>query len=220
MRASTENQYSNIERRRREALLSGDQNYLDRRRELLRVAGILFREKGFDATTVNDLAKAIGVDRATLYYYTSGKEELFHEMVREATEQNTLNAERILESDLSTREKIDAFITSLMKSYEEHYPYLHVYVQEFMTKVEMGENAWAEEMRALSLRFNVAVIGIIQQGIDNGSIRPDAGTARMIANAIIGMCNWSHRWFQLDGEQSAESIGHVFSGIVSRGICV
>lgn len=217
--AKSDTKNSNIERRRREAIKSGDAAYIQRRKDLLNVAGRLFREKGYDNTSVNDLAMAIGIDRATLYYYTSGKEELFQEMVLEVAVANADMAEAILASDAHTREKIQNFIVSLMKSYEDNYPYLHVYVQEFMTKVESAETDWSEHMRQLAQRFNAATVGIIQEGLDNGTVRSESGSANMISNAMIGMCNWSHRWFFPDGKQDAESIGLVFSNIVVNGIC-
>ena len=46
---------------------------------------MVFKEKGFAATTVDDIGRRAKMDRATVYYYFRGKKELFREMVNEAT---------------------------------------------------------------------------------------------------------------------------------------
>jgi len=210
---------SNIAQRRRQAQISGDKAYSERRKNLLKAAGELFREKGFSSTSVNDLAEKLKIDRASLYYYTSGKEELFQEMVYEAALANVLMAESVKNNSHSTEEKITELVTSLIKGYETHYPYLHVYVQEDMTKIANLDTLWARKMINISDRFDAAVVAIVQDGLDNGTITPDSGSAKILASGIIGMCNWCHRWLHPKGKQSAEDIGKVYANTLLNGMC-
>lgn len=209
---------SNIELRRRQAQLSGEQEYMQRREQLFKAAGKVFREKGFDGASVSDFAKAIGIDRASIYYYISGKEELFQEVVQKAVEANVAMIETIRDSAIAPQDKVRDFIIGLMKSYEEHYPYLYVYVQENMARIATRDTAWAREMKKLSERFDSAALAIIQEGIDKGIVDAKDASAQMIAFAIVGMCNWSHRWFRPSGKATAETIGRHFSDIVLNGI--
>jgi AcrR family transcriptional regulator len=209
---------SNIAQRRLQARLSGDKDYQQRREQLLKAAGRVFQEKGFKGASINDVARAVGIDRASLYYYTSGKEELFREMVHEATLANIEMAETIRASKIPPDRKIRDFITSLMRSYETHYPYLYVYVQEDMTQIAQKSTRWAREMNKLAKRFDQAVIGIVQEGLDDGTFRSNGGTAAVIAFGIIGMCNWSHRWFKPTGKLSGAMIGTVFADMILDGL--
>ena len=61
------------------------------------------------------------------------------------------------------------------------------------------KSAFSKEMLSLSKRFDKAVITIIQEGLDDGSFQ-SKGYARLIMAGIVGMCNWSHRWYEPEGK--------------------
>jgi TetR/AcrR family transcriptional regulator, cholesterol catabolism regulator len=211
-------QKSKIARRRQLALRSGEQDYKERRAQLLQAAGRIFREKGYEKASIGDFAKAVGIDRASIYYYISSKEELFREMVHEAVRDNVLMVEQIRESAATPEEKVRALIVGIMRSYEKHYPYLYAYVQEDMARIAGDKTPWGKEMKLFSERFVVATVGIIQQGIDDGSFRLKSLSAQMIAFAVIGMCNWSHRWFRPSGRISLDMVGQSFAELALKGI--
>ena len=167
---------------------------------------------------MTDFAKAIGVERATLYYYIGGKAELFQEMVQHAVRTNVEMIEAIRDSGLPSPERIRAFIVGLMNSYEQHFPYLYAYVQEDMVRIADARTSWAKIMRELGDRFDAAASAIIEDGLKSGFLRGDAGSARLITFAIVGMCNWSHRWFRPTGELSGEAVGEQFAEIVLNGV--
>ena len=53
----------------------------DRSREICLIAARLIREKGFDATSMNDIAQAVSLTKAGLYYYTTGKHDLLYRII-------------------------------------------------------------------------------------------------------------------------------------------
>jgi AcrR family transcriptional regulator len=205
---------SGIGRRRAAALAEGGAAYTERRAEIVAAAAQVFREKGFTATSLADIAESLGTDRATLYYYIGSKDELFHEIVRDA-------AEAIRDSTDSATAKLTRLITSLMSSYATHYPYLFVYIQEDLSKVSGGRSSWSREMRAINKRYDDAVIAIVKSGIEDGTLRTST-SARVIANGIIGMVNWTHRWYR-NGDASmpgADEIGSAYAQMILNGLAV
>jgi AcrR family transcriptional regulator len=209
---------TNIARRRALAKKNPDQDYHQRRSDLIKAAAKVFWEKGFRATTVNDVAQAVGIDRASLYYYVSGKEELFHEVIRDATTKNVVMAEEILKRQGGAADKLRTLFLELMTSFERQYPYMFIYIQEDMVQIASERTRWEKEMKALAKRFNEAVIGIVQSGLDDGTFHKNHGSARLIAYGVIGMCNWSHRWFRPGAGETAENIGHTFADMVLDGL--
>jgi len=207
-----------IAQRRGQARRSGDKDYQQRQAKLLKAAAKVFQEKGYRAAKIDDIAKAVGIDRASLYYYTSGKEELFQEAVREAALQNVRMVEEIRDEPGAPDDKLERFIVAVMQSYEEHYPYLFAYVQEDMAQIAGKRTRWAKEMSELSQRFNNALLSIIEEGYERGELDPAAGSPQVIALGVIGMCNWSHRWFKPGGAQSAATIGRSFARMVRDGL--
>jgi AcrR family transcriptional regulator len=210
--------------RRREAALSGArEGYVERRQKLIEAAASVFQTKGYGAASLGDVANVLGTDRASLYYYVSSKEELFHAVVFKAAEDNVLKAEAIRDRDDSAVPKLSDIIHELMASYEKHYPYLFVYIQEKMTSFapegEDEESEWAADMRSLNDRFQVAVREVVEQGLAEGVFKSLA-TPLVISYGIIGMVNWSHRWFRPNGPSSAQEIGDAYAEIVLKGLLV
>lgn len=217
MRKQPSSTTSKIELRRIRAQRNVDNEYSRRRQLLLQAAVKIFKKKGYAAANVMEIAKAVGIDRAALYYYTAGKEDLFQEIVREASLSATLMAEQTYASDMTAREKLKTFIVSLMALFEQHYPYLYVFVQEDMTQISGKTTKWASEMSSYNKRTERAVIAMVEQGIRDGSFRPDSGSAGVLASGIIGMCNWTHRWFQ-PKRMPARTIGNMYASMVLSGL--
>lgn len=208
---------SNISTRRQSARKTGNDEYEKKRAKIIAVAAALFKEKGYQATKVDDIAKKAEIERASIYYYYKGKKELFREMVQEAMTGNVLMAERIVASSETPAQKLALLIEGLFESYERHYPYLFVFVQVDMTQILHDTGAWSSGMRSLSRRFDHAIVAMIQAGIDDGSFHTQ-GDAKLLAAGITGMCNWSHRWFEPGGKHDKYQIAAAFSDMVINGL--
>jgi AcrR family transcriptional regulator len=204
---------SGIGRRRQAARTEGGAEYKARREELVKVAAEVFQEKGYQASTLNDVAERMGTDRASLYYYVGSKQELFEEVVQDVLEANLKEARRIKKEDLKPSEKLTQLVRTMMVSYEENYPFTYVYIQEDMSRVGSQKSDWARTMSSRTRSFEKIVKGFIEDGIATkefrSDIRPDVA-----ANGLYGMLNWTHRWFQpgrdLDATQVADSFASLF----------
>jgi AcrR family transcriptional regulator len=211
-------QESGIGRRRRAAKRAeGNEEYQAKRRELIRVAATVFKEKGYEAATLNDIAERLGADRATLYYYVGGKEELFQEAVRGGVADNLLEVERILKLDTTPDEKLRLIVTRLLTSYEANYPHMYVYIQEDMRKVASEQSDWAKDMTRQTRRFESATMKLMKQAVAEGRFREDI-QPELAANALFGMVNWTHRWFKPGKKLSASEIVDSFWTIFVEGM--
>jgi AcrR family transcriptional regulator len=201
-------------KRRAAAQAEGGVAYQQRRKEILKTAARVFKERGLQGTSLGEIAEAVGADRASLYYYVGSRQELFDDVVREAVEANVAMAEAIRDSDAPAPEKLRALAVGLMKSYAENYPFAYVYIQEDLSR--FGDRN--EGAHALNRRYDAAVIGIVQEGLDSGTLRSTA-TARTIAFGFIGMLNWTHRWFDPAAKGSdATEVGNTFADMVLEGL--
>ncbi|MFC5458901.1 TetR/AcrR family transcriptional regulator [Massilia niabensis] len=209
---------SNIARRRQAALTEGGVEYTAKRRELVELAVRVFKDKGFKATTLNDISKAANIDRATLYYYVASKEELLQEAVQDMLKNNLEEADRIMRRDeLDQRGKLTLLFKMLMVSYEQNYPHMYVYIQELMHEVPHDSSPWAKQMLKQTRRFEKMTMTLIAQGIDEGVFRPDV-SVHVATNGLFGMFNWTHRWFKPSGKLSAEDVAEQFCKIFLDGI--
>src|SRR5580704_14288072 len=99
---------SRISQRRRAAQQNPRADYAAKRAEIIAAAADVFRVKGYQAATLNDIAERLGTDRASLYYYIADKQELFHETIKDVLDANLSEAEGISASDLKPIEKLTA----------------------------------------------------------------------------------------------------------------
>jgi TetR/AcrR family transcriptional regulator, cholesterol catabolism regulator len=209
---------SNISRRRNSAQADGSADYAAKREELVRIAAKLFKEQGYQSTRLIDIARAAGLDRATVYYYVGSKEELFRETVEGVLDINMAEAERLLaDASLSWVERLHAIYVGLMVSYEENYPSTFVYIQEQMHQVGSEETVWAKEIMKKTLAFDQMLIRFIRESIATGELRSDV-PPRLVENALFGMLNWTHRWFTPGGGMTGREVAEAFWSIFIDGM--
>jgi AcrR family transcriptional regulator len=210
---------SNISRRRKLALADGSAEYKAKRDQLVQAAAGLFKEKGYKGTTFNDIAERAGIERATIYYYFGGKEELFREAVKGILDVNMAEAAYLLKlRTLDPRQRLERLLEKLMISYEDNYPHMYVYIQERMAAVGSDTSPWAVEMVRQTRSFEKSVTTLITQGVERGLIRKDIDVG-LAVRALFGMFNWTHRWFRPGGRVSAKQIAQAFCAIFFDGMC-
>lgn len=211
---------SNISRRRKAALEEGSSEYLAKRKELVRVAAGIFRTKGYRATTFNDIAAHTEIDRATLYYYFGSKQEIFQEAIQGALTANLEGFRTVLANKgLSTSDRIRELVRLLMQSYHDYYPYLFVYLQQDIDTIIEPKSDWARTVNAQVKMIEDTFNDLIRQGMAEGAFRRDIPVL-LSENAIFGMLNWTHRWYQPEGKLSPREIADAFTAIFFDGIHV
>jgi AcrR family transcriptional regulator len=208
---------SRISQRRRTAQRNGRADYAAKRAEIITAAAEVFREKGYQAATLNDVAERLGTDRASLYYYIADKQELFHESIKGVLEQNLSQAEEINASDLPPLEKLSALVATLLESYEANYPHMFVYIQEDMAQIAKEESSWATEMVNQTRRMERIFFTVIEDAVASGDFRDDV-SPRVATYALFGMMNWTHRWFEPGKKLSASDLATSFASIFADGM--
>lgn len=208
---------SNISRRRKSALQDGKEEYAAKRAELVEIAARLFRDKGYQATRLADIAAEAGMDRASVYYYVGSKEELFRTSVEGILDQNLQSAIEIkADARLSVSQKIRQIFMILMRSYEENFPHMYVYIQEQMHQVAKDESAWSQEMMRKTRKFEALVIEMLEEGVEAGTIRGDI-PVRLLSNSLFGMFNWTHRWYAPGRALTYSEVAEAFVSIFLEG---
>ncbi|BBB14392.1 TetR/AcrR family transcriptional regulator [Sphingopyxis sp. FD7] len=209
-----------IEKLKRRAAPPADRSatFEAKRREIAEAAVRVFDRVGFQRATMAALADEMGVDRSSLYYYISSKEELFDEVLKTVVERNVQVAKKIEESDVSPRRKLRDFIVMLMSSYGEHYPLFYIYIRENLSHVSGSRSDWSSKMREMNRQTTESLIAIIEQGVADGSFRK-IGRSRVIAYGIFGVVGWTSRWFKPGAsEASAEEIGGTYAEMILAGL--
>jgi AcrR family transcriptional regulator len=209
---------SGIGRRRSAAKEDSRASYQVRRRKIAEAAVRVFNRLGFEGASISAVADELDIDRASLYYYISSKEELFDELVRTVVERNLDLAKRIEASSISPRRKLRELITALMTSYGEHYPLFYIYIRENLSHVSDKRTEWSSYMRKLNSETVDVVIAIVEQGYADKSFR-NVGSSRVVAYGVLGILGWTHRWFRPGkSDINAEEIGKTYAELILAGL--
>ncbi len=181
--------------------------------EIIAVAAQLFKEKGYRATTLEDIAAAVGMLKGSLYYYIRSKEELLYLVVRDPIRQAYRKLEEIVHSDLPIPTKISQAIANHMRLFHQHYPHIAVYLHDYHHLRKKLEENVIETPK----HYQKLLATLLEQGIASHEIRGDIDV-KVAGYAILGMCNWVYRWYNPDGKLSAEEVAEVFTTLVLEGL--
>ncbi|HEY8524637.1 MAG TPA: TetR/AcrR family transcriptional regulator [Acidimicrobiales bacterium] len=208
---------SRIGRRRRDAQKEGGDEYLRRKQEVVAAGAQAFAEIGYDKATFADVARLAGINRASVYYYFSSKEELLREVVKEATAHNVASVEAIERSSLSPEDKLRRAIEELMASYSRYYPHMYVLLRMDYRRLNTEGDEQTRAVLQLAARYEESFTRIVAEGQASG-IFHTVVSARVTAMSILGMVNWTHRWYVPGGLLSAEEIGRALADLALRGL--
>lgn len=199
--------------RRKVDELEGEHMSTPRTKEIIAAAAKLFKEKGYHATTIQDVADEVGMLKGSLYYHIKSKEELLYLVTKEPIRELIERQKKLMESDLSPQHKIIEFIRLHLQAFDENYPHMFVFLQE---KASLSEPVQAE-VAGIDFRYEAMLEAILQQGVDGGHFRRELDL-KMMAFSILGMCNWMFKWYDKGGRLTIDEIGHHMAEIVLNGI--
>ncbi|HSJ16245.1 MAG TPA: TetR/AcrR family transcriptional regulator [Longimicrobiales bacterium] len=182
-----------------------------RRRQILQAALEAVRERGYHATTLDDIAERLGIRKTALYHYFPDKDAILYECHRGSLAE----LDRLIEES--------ALCCSGPVERLEYLVREHVRV---MTETLAG-SPLAFEVPALSGarraeivagrdRYERVLRGLIAEGIRGGQFREQ--DPRVVVFAILGAINWISRWYRPGGRLSARALGEQFSLYLVGGL--
>jgi len=180
--------------------------------EILDAAARLFKEKGFHATSMQDIADAVGMQKGSLYYHIASKEELLFRISHDAINAIIARLEEIAQAPLSPTEKLRQAIENHVLTLCDRLDLLAVFLKESKT-LTAEQQAQILERRK---RYEELFEGILEEGIAAGEFR--AVDVPVVTAGLLGMLNWMHQWYRPDGRLSPQQIATIFTDLALRGL--
>jgi TetR/AcrR family transcriptional regulator, cholesterol catabolism regulator len=184
----------------------------DRRREIVRTAADLFERSGYAATTMDDIAAAVGLAKPTLYHYFTSKDRILVAIYEEYSGLLLERHEQRLHVGLSPEQMLLEVMADILELMETHRGHVRVFYERHR---EVPDEARAE-IRRKRERYRLMVEEIFTKGVESGAFRDvDVHLARL---AAFGMCNWAYQWYQSDGALRPRELAYQFWGFLVYGI--
>ena len=162
-----------------------------RKQMILDTAIKIFGQKGYRAATLDDVARDLGVSKPALYHYFSSKEKLLSEIYLQSLGRMFKTIHEAGNMDLSPPEKMRILVRRHLT--EVVIGSLDMFWVFFSEENELPKREF-EKIRKEKIKFTKVVMNIIEEGIDQGYFRQL--DSMLMADAIIGMCNWLYRWYK------------------------
>lgn len=164
--------------------------------ELLDIAARLFNEKGYKATSLAEIGDALGMNKASLYYYVKSKDDLLAHVIYRASQRLRVLAEGISENGGDPRTALDRLVRTHCTTILDH-------PDEFGTVIFQRRHIAATVLPEIAERERIyfnAVRDLIARGIELKTFRlTDAGVA---AQMLLDTMNGVLRWYRTDGRLS------------------
>lgn len=161
------------------------------KKELILVkAAAMFREKGFPATSMRDLAESVGIEAASLYNHIRSKNEILEAICFEVANRFNAHLDEIESNNLSSIQKVETLLRFHIRQMVENYESVYVSDREWKHLEEPYLSNFQSQRRNYRKKFTL----IIEQGIEKKEIRSiDAATSILIMlHAVSGIESW-HR---------------------------
>jgi AcrR family transcriptional regulator len=177
---------------------------ISRKDVIVSKAATLFREKGYKAASMRDLAEAVGVEAASLYNHIKSKSELLHELVFSVANKFVIKMDEIESENISSLEKMEKLlrfhITEMIHNYEEVY----VSDREWKHLSDPYLSNYQNQRRVYRKR----IAAIIEEGIRNQEIKKiDAPTVVLIfLHAVSGIESWHRSTKKITAEELEQNM--------------
>lgn len=182
------------------------------RDDILSAAAQIFSQKGFHATSMQDIAEAVHLQKASLYHHISSKQEILVGVLDWALDLLIERLEGVLRQPLPIEEKlrqaIEVHLTTLLERRDlaavlllEHRSLSPEFRAQHIPRRDRYENLWRD---------------LIADGLREGLFRPCS--AGMAAKALLGVMNWSITWYRPDGPCTPQEIAAQFADLFLNGL--
>lgn len=179
--------------------------------ELLDLVVAEFNARGYDATSMEDIARATGMTKSAVYHHVPGKEALLRLAVTRAVD--ALVA--VLDEPASTTGTPVARLEHVLRRSAD----VLVELLPYVTLLLRVRGNTATELEALARRRELdrRLSGLVQDAIDAGEVRGDLDP-RLVSRLLFGMVNSLSEWYRPDGPHGPAELGDALVALAFGGL--
>lgn len=180
---------------------------------VLRRAIELFNTRGYDATSINDLAQDLGVTKSAIFHHVSSKEDLLAAALDEALDglSRAIDAAAVSHSETSAYERLRATVAESVRILSAHLP--------AVTLLLRVRGNSAVELDALRRRrvIDEKLAALVAEAADEGALRADL-PPDLISRLIFGTVNSLVEWYRPGGVLSPDELAATVTAMAFEGL--
>lgn len=186
----------------------------NRRDEIVRAAQELFQRKGYASTSLDDIARAVGIKREGLYYYFQNRPQILLTIIKPLGEQLRDAVRKILESDDTPDSKIRRAVENHLRRFEHRFAESKItlrldYLSDNEVVIAEMEPIW-DEYEEL---WKAIIVEGQQAGVFDASLDP-----KLAFYGILGLCNWVARWYEPGKSVPVPELIEMYNRMIARSL--
>jgi AcrR family transcriptional regulator len=178
---------------------------------LVDVAVRVFNDRGYDGTSMDDVARAAGITKASIYYHVSGKEDLLERGLRRGLDALFGMLDEPHAGSGPAEARLRYVLVRTVQIMGEQLPEVALLLR---VRGNTATERWALERRR---SFNRRIANLVQSAIDEGALRPEL-EAGLVARLLFGMVNSIVEWYRREGRLDSDDIAAAIQRIVFDGL--
>lgn len=182
------------------------------REDILSAAAQIISQKGYHGTSMQDIALAVNLQKASLYHHVTSKQEILFNLLNKGLDILIDKIEDAVDADAkpdeNLRQAVCAYLETITENQElasvlllEYRSLEHDYLIRHIHKRDHFENIWRD---------------LIQEGVNEGAFICEHPS--ISARALLGVLNWTVTWFNHDGPMTAAMIAEQYSDLFLEGL--
>lgn len=183
-----------------------------RREEILVAAAQIFGQKGFHATSMQDIAEAVNLQKASLYHHVASKQEILVDVLDQALDLVIERMQAVMAQSLAPDEMLRQAVCVYLTTLLEHRDLANVLLLEHRNLTP--------ELHARHTprrdRFEQLWRDLIQRGLDAGVFC--CADPAMTSRAVLGALHWTITWYRPAGALSPAEIADMYSNLFLNGL--
>lgn len=186
----------------------------NRKQEIKEIAQVMFKEKGYPATSMRDLATALNIKAASLYNHIKSKEEILNDICFDIARQFMTAIKRVSKQELPPDKKLEAAIHAHVQVITDNLNASGVFLHEWRFLNE--KDGTKDRFIRLRHEYEATFHHIVKMGIQQQVFQ--AIDERFYCRALFSSLNWLYDWYKPDGKMSPDEIAKNLSAMWLDGI--
>lgn len=185
-----------------------------KKEQILKIAARMFCDRTYHGTTLQDIAREMGMLKGSLYYYIDSKERLLFAIISQAVNSLNEGLVRVENADLAPDKRLKEII-------REHVSFNADFREAgtlFLTERHALASLEMSGVNRIIDRRNQLLVRTLDEAVSWGIYHPL--DIRLVSLAIIGLCNSLLFWYRPSGRLSHDEIAEGFFEIVQQGLLV
>jgi AcrR family transcriptional regulator len=182
------------------------ERYERRRQAVLRTAASEFAQRGYHATSMDDLSTATGLAAGGLYHYIGSKEQLLFAILAQLMDPLLERARSLEACSAPPPERLRELLRVWLAHIERHHDHMLVFTQE--RRILERDERW-KQVRESRRAFEEILSRMVAAAVPEGD-------TRLRVLALLGMVNHTAQWFRPGGRLSSEQIADGYWEILMR----